>query len=153
MVVLDDDKITMESINHENKKIILVYVEDSSESNGKIYVDYDHGETISSVEWEEGTMPETDISLVVDNDDFLLTENIRNFEVKYATFKKLVDSDGNGEVDKETVVEQKRTLDLVLSMEKNDREYTHKYKASLRNSSLEGNLNELTIDIRDNRGN
>jgi prepilin-type N-terminal cleavage/methylation domain-containing protein len=149
-VIKDDGKITFESKNYDNKKIIIVYVEDSENKNGKIYVDYDHAETISGKDWGEATVPQTDTSLLIGEQKFLLAENITNFEVNYSTYNKPIDSNNDGVYESEEVIEQNRTLDLVLSMEKNDKDYTHEYKASLRNTNGGGPDNELIIVIRDN---
>ncbi len=145
-----DNGITFESLNHENKKIVLVYIASENEPFGAIYVDYNHGQTVSSISREEEVIPELDLSLVVGKEEFLLTDMIKEFTVDFSSYEKTT-SNEDGVVSSEPVV-QKRTLDLSLTLEKNEKEFTQKYKASLRNSAPDGKLDELVIEMKQNSG-
>jgi hypothetical protein len=132
----------MESVNYENKNVLLVYVPDVAEKQyGRIYVDYDYV-IPEAEEGEEVIKP--DITVKEDDErynEYLLTDMVKDFTVKYATYKSK-DENGN-----EYVEVQERTLDFVLTLEKNGKEFSQKYKASLRNSSPEGQTTELTIQM------
>ena len=110
---------------------------------GKIYVDYDY--VVPEVDpGEEPIIP--DITAKAEDErynSYLLTDMVKNFEVNFSTY---VSTDDLGERYTET---QERTLDLLLTLERNDKAYTQKYKASLRNPSPEGQTTELTIQIID----
>ncbi len=142
-----DGIIVMESMNYANEKIVLVYVAAGSTDEGdmgKIYVDFNHAETISTVSREEdASVPELDITQI-QKEDFLITDLVKDFTVDYSTYLKSV-----GESEDVTAVEvtQNRTLDLSLTLEKNGRESTQNYKASLRNSNVAGNNEDLIIKI------
>ena len=132
--------IIMESKNYEEKIIRLVYVPDTEENGfGRIYVDYDYtGEDITKIEDGE------------EYNDSLLTDMVKEFNVRYSSYKT---SDANGytkdENGNDLMKIQKRVLDITLTLERNDREYSRTVKASLRNSSVDTDHNtELTIDIQ-----
>ncbi len=137
-----DGGITMKSENYEGKNILLIYVPDDSKENdyGRIYVCYDYSYDIP--EGEEGSLVD-----ITSNDpgekynDYLLTDMVKSFTVDFSTYKA-TDEDGN-----EYTVVQERTLDMVLSLERNDKSFTQDYKASLRNSSPEGQTAELVIEM------
>jgi len=126
--------ITMESKNYQEKIIRLVYVPDTEENGyGRIYVDYDYtGEDITNIEDGE------------EYNDFLLTDMVKDFSVKYSSYKTKDDAG------KETEKIQKRVLDITLTLERNDREYSRTVKASLRISSVDtDHTTELIIDIQE----
>jgi len=121
-------KITMTSkgymVDGVSKTILLVYVpgNDKKDDYGKIYVDYDY-----------------DANAEEKYDELLLTDMVKDFNVSLSTYK-----DANGEI-----ITQNRTVDIFIVLEKNEKEYTQTYKASLRNSSSEGQTTELKIQIND----
>ncbi|MBO7253719.1 MAG: prepilin-type N-terminal cleavage/methylation domain-containing protein [Clostridia bacterium] len=144
-VTIDDSSgaITMESKNYEEKNIRLVYVPDTEENGfGRIYVDYDYI-------LDSGV----DITINADGEnfnDFLLTDMVREFTIDYSSYRT---SDANGytkdEEGNDLMKIQKRVIDITLTLERNDREYSRTVKASLRNSSVDTDHNtELTIDIQ-----
>ena len=124
-------KITMESKNYKNQNVLLVYVPDVKDNDyGRIYVDYNYvsGDITKNPSGEQ-------------YNDYLLTDMVKGFTVNYATYNAKNDKGQN------YVEVQERTLDMVLTLEKNDKEFSQNYKASLRNSSPEGQTTELTIQI------
>ena len=131
-----DGRITMESVNYENNNVLVVYVpnENEEENFGKIFVCYEYNV-------ESGA----DITLLDSNgfNDYLLTDGVKDFTVELAKYQA---KDDEGE---EYTVEQQRVLDLKLTLERNNQEYTQYFKASLRNSSPEGQTTELIIDFKD----
>lgn len=137
------NKITMTSVNYEGKTILLVYVpsNDEEDSYGKIYVDYDYV-VPKAEEGEEIVYP--DITSKEDGEEyntFLLTDMVTNFDVNLSTYK---DSKDN-----KVIHTQSRTLDISITLERNEKKYTQTYKASLRNSSPTGQTTELTIQMND----
>ncbi len=128
-----DNTIVMESINYENKTIRLVYVPDTEENDfGRIYVDYDYVESDDDI---------TALAPGEEYNDHLLTDLVRNFTVDYSRY--------NGEDESGNVIEieQKRVLDITLTLERNGQEFSRNVKAALRNSNPEGQTTELTIKI------
>ncbi len=135
-----DGKITMESVNYENNDILVVYVpNDTEEENyGKIFLCYDYD--------KESGADITEIDADGFN-DYLLTDMVTDFTVDLAKYQA---KDDAGE---EYTVDQQRVLDLKLTLKRNNQEYTQSFKASLRNSSPEGQTTELIIDFNDETNN
>ena len=137
-----DGRITFESVNYENKNILLVYVPDVKENDyGRIFVDYDYV-IPTPAEGEEPVAP--DITLVSEGEkynEYLLCDMVKSFNVD---FSKYIKTDDKGNT---STIIQERVLDLELTLERNEREYSNGIKASLRNSSPEGQTTELTIKI------
>ncbi len=137
-VNIDDSSgaIIMESKNYEEKIIRLVYVPDTEENGfGRIYVDYDYilDSGVDITENDDGE----------NFNDFLLTDMVREFTVDYSSYRTIDDMG----IATEQI--QRRVLDITLTLERNDREYSRTVKASLRNSSVDTDHNtELTIDIQ-----
>lgn len=144
-----DGTIKMESLNDEDKKIILKYIPDAN-GNGCIYVDYDYNATVDAEnagkdEFDEISYP--DIAETTSGEEynsFLLTDMVKEFKVDLATYKTQETIDGKVV---ESDVIQDRTLDMVLTLSRNDKEFTQNYKASLRNTDSDGLSTKLTIQI------
>ncbi len=135
-----DGSITMKSRNYKNDYIRLVYVPNKNEADnyGKIFLCYEYDEE------SQHAMTETDSNGF---NDYLLTDGVKEFTVDLAKYQ------AQDEAEKEYTVEQQRVLDLKLTLERNNQEYTQFFKASLRNSSPEGKTTELIIDFNDERKN
>ncbi len=143
------NKITMVSkgykIDGVSKTILLVYVPSNNKDDdyGKIYVDYDY--VVPEVkEGEEKVYPDITVKAKDERyNTYLLTDMVKEFKVDLATYTATNDK-GNTY----TKV-QERTVDISITLERNEKIYTQTYKASLRNSSPEGQTTELTIQVND----
>lgn len=133
-----DGSITMESENHEGKKILLKYVY-GDEGSGCIYVDYDYQATVDAANvGKDPNLDEIfypDIASTADGEEYnkyLLTDTVKGFEVNFDkyTVQSVV---GEGTVLSEAA--QERTLDMALTLSKNNKEFTQNYKASIRNTA------------------
>lgn len=139
----DDGKIKMESVNYEDKNILLIYVPDDTENTnfGRIYVDYDY--EIPQVDPGEEPVYE-DITAIAAGErynEYLMTDMVTDFTVDFASYQAL---DNAG---REVTVVQNRTLDISLTLERSDKVYTQTFKSSLRNSCPEGQTTELVIQM------
>jgi prepilin-type N-terminal cleavage/methylation domain-containing protein len=141
---LSNGGVRMESVNYENKNILLIYVPSNDEKTnfGKIYVDYNY--EIPHVDPGEDPIYK-DITATAAGErynEYLMTDMVTDFTVDFASYQA---KDTNNSV---ITVVQQRTLDMSLTLERNDKVYTQTTKSSLRNSCPDGQTSELVIQIK-----